>query len=374
MSVTASFAIDTFTLTYAAGAHGTITGTTPADGRLRRERHRGDRGARHRLPLREVERQRQTANPRTDTNVTADMSVTASFAIDTFTLTYTAGAHGTLTGDDPQTVNYGADGTAGHGVPDTGYHFVNWSDDTTANPRTDTNVTADMNVTRQLRHRHLHPDLHRRRPRLAHAATPHRPSPTAADGTAVTAVPDTGYHFVQWSDGSTANPRTDTNVTADLSVTRQLRHQHLHPRPTPPAPTARSPATPRRRAPTAADGTAVTAVPDTGYHFVELERRRQHRQPAHRHQRDGRHHRHGQLRHRHLHPDLHRRRRRHDQRHEPADRRLRRPTAPPSRPCRTPATTSSSWSDGAPTEPAHRHQRDGQHQRHAPASPSTPSP
>src|SRR5207249_307710 len=37
--------------------------------------------------------------------------------------------------------------------------------------------------------------------------------------TAVTAVADTGYHFINWSDTSTANPRTDTNVTANISVT-----------------------------------------------------------------------------------------------------------------------------------------------------------
>jgi hypothetical protein len=33
------------------------------------------------------------------------------------------------------------------------------------------------------------------------------------------AVPATGYHFVQWSDASTANPRTDTNVTGNITVT-----------------------------------------------------------------------------------------------------------------------------------------------------------
>ena len=42
---------------------------------------------------------------------------------------------------------------------------------------------------------------------------------SGANGNAVTALPDGGYHFVQWSDGSTANPRTDTNVTANVSVT-----------------------------------------------------------------------------------------------------------------------------------------------------------
>ena len=58
--------------------------------------------------------------PRTDTNVLADISVTANFAINTYTLTYTAGANGTITGTSPQTVNYGADGTAVTAVPTAG--------------------------------------------------------------------------------------------------------------------------------------------------------------------------------------------------------------------------------------------------------------
>ena len=50
-----------------------------------------------------MERRRQHRQPRTDTNVTADISVTASFAIDSFTLTYAAGAHGSISGDASQT-------------------------------------------------------------------------------------------------------------------------------------------------------------------------------------------------------------------------------------------------------------------------------
>ncbi len=88
-----------------------------------------------------------TANPRTDTNVTADVAVTANFAINTFTLSYTAGAGGSLTGETTQTVNYGEDGTPVGAVANTGYHFVNWNDGSTVNPRTDTNVTADVTVT-----------------------------------------------------------------------------------------------------------------------------------------------------------------------------------------------------------------------------------
>ena len=38
-------------------------------------------------------------------------------------------------------------------------------------------------------------------------------------GAPVLAVANAGYHFVSWSDGSTDNPRTDTNANANISVT-----------------------------------------------------------------------------------------------------------------------------------------------------------
>ena len=102
----------------------------------------------HRLPLRRLERRRQHGQPATDLNVTADVSVTASFAIDT-----------------------------------------------------------------------LHAHLRRRRPRHASAATPTDASTYGGDGTAVTAVPAAGYHFVKWSDDVRPPAATDPNVTADISVT-----------------------------------------------------------------------------------------------------------------------------------------------------------
>lgn len=43
-----------------------------------------------------------------------------------------------------------------------------------------------------------------------------------ANGEAVTAVANSGYTFTDWSDGSTANPRTDTAVSADISVTARF--------------------------------------------------------------------------------------------------------------------------------------------------------
>jgi len=64
-----------------------------------------------------------------------------------FTLTYTAGVNGTITGTTPQTVNYGANGTAVTAVPNAGYHFVQWSDGFLNTHRTDIGIDADLNVT-----------------------------------------------------------------------------------------------------------------------------------------------------------------------------------------------------------------------------------
>jgi hypothetical protein len=88
-----------------------------------------------------------TDNPRTETNVTSDTSVTANFEINTYTLTYTAGDHGSISGTTTQNVNHGGDGTAVEATPDEGYEFTQWSDSCTDNPRTDTSVTNNINVT-----------------------------------------------------------------------------------------------------------------------------------------------------------------------------------------------------------------------------------
>ena len=157
-------------------------------------------------------------NPRTDENVTADIDVTAAFAINTYTLAYAADDHGSVQGDASQTVEHGADGTQVTAVPDDGYSFKQWSDGSVENPRTDQNVTADIDVTATFEINTY---------TLAYAADDHgeiqgETSQTVehgADGTQVTAVPDDGYSFKQWSDGSVENPRTDQNVTADIDVT-----------------------------------------------------------------------------------------------------------------------------------------------------------
>ncbi|MHB1483430.1 MAG: InlB B-repeat-containing protein [Saccharofermentanales bacterium] len=159
-----------------------------------------------------------TQNPRTDTNVTADISVTANFAIDTFTLNYTAGEGGSLTGNTSQTVDYYLDGTAVTAVPDIGHHFVEWSDGSTDNPRTDTVVDYNVDVVAVFAPDTFYLDYADSNNGYLSGDT-YQEVEYMGDGTPVTAIADEYYHFTDWSDGSTNNPRTDYDITEDLYVT-----------------------------------------------------------------------------------------------------------------------------------------------------------
>ena len=266
LSVTANFAPDTFTLTYSAGAGGSITGVSPQtvaygeDGTL------------------------VTAVPntgfhfvdwsdgvltaaRTDLDITANLSVTANFAPDTFTLTYTAGAGGSITGVSPQTVAYGEDGTLVTAVPNTGLHFVDWSDGVLTAARTDLDIMANLSVTANFA-----PDTFT----LTYSAgvggsiTGVSPQTVAygEDGTLVTAVPNTGFHFVDWSDGVLTAARTDLDIMANLSVTANFAPDTFTLTYSAGAGGSINGVSPQTVA-YGEDGTLVTAVPNTGFHFVD---------------------------------------------------------------------------------------------------------
>ncbi|MGD0585589.1 MAG: hypothetical protein ABSA86_07405, partial [Oryzomonas sp.] len=82
-----------------------------------------------------------------DINESYDIATPASV-----TITFAAGPNGSLTGPTGQTIFYGGSATPETAVPSAGYHFVNWTGTngfvaTTANPLTVTNVTMDMAIT-----------------------------------------------------------------------------------------------------------------------------------------------------------------------------------------------------------------------------------
>ena len=88
-----------------------------------------------------------TENPRTDRDVQEDVNTTAEFTLNVYTLTYNAGEHGTIAENGTQQVKHGEDGKPVAAKANPGYHFVKWSDGVTENPRTDKQVTGDINVT-----------------------------------------------------------------------------------------------------------------------------------------------------------------------------------------------------------------------------------
>jgi len=212
-----------YTLTYTAGANGTVSGTNPqtvtqgADGS---EVTAVPATGYHFVNWSDS----STANPRTDASVSGNVTVTANFAINTYTLTYNAGA-GTLTGTSPQTVDYNTSGSAVTAVPPTGYHFTRWSDNVTANPRTDANVLANVSVTAQYAI-NTYTLTYTAGANGTISGTSPQMVNHGASGSQVTPVPATGYHFVNWSDSSTANPRTDTSVGANVSVTANFAINH----------------------------------------------------------------------------------------------------------------------------------------------------
>ena len=217
ITVTALFEINTYTLTYLAGANGAIDGPTP------QAVNHGSNGTAVTAVAAEGYHfvdwsDGRTDTPRTDTNVTGPLTVTANFVINTYPLTYLAGPNGSISGPAEQLVNHGGNGEAVTAAPAEGYHFVDWSDGRTDTPRTDTNVTGPLTVTANFAINTY---------TLAYLAGENGsisgPSPQtvpySGSGEAVTAVPASGYHFVNWSDGRTDNPRTDGPVTGDLTVT-----------------------------------------------------------------------------------------------------------------------------------------------------------
>jgi|GEM_PF-6876427 len=214
---------NTHTLTYTAGANGSLAGTPPISPQTVNHGASGTQVTA--VPVLHYHfvqwNDAVMTAARTDTNVTADIDVTASFAIDTYTLTYSAGLNGAITGISPQTVNYGANGTQVTATPAIHYHFVQWSDAVMTAARTDTNVTANINVTATFAI-DTHTLTYTAGANGSITGTPPISPQTVnhgANGTQVTATPALGYTFMKWSDNVMTAARTDTNVTANISVT-----------------------------------------------------------------------------------------------------------------------------------------------------------
>ena len=160
---------------------------------------------------------------RFESNVQQDWNINAIFElIPTYTLTYTAGKGGSISGQATQIVQQGKNGTEVEAKPNGGYKFVKWSDDLTTAKRIDKNVQKDLEIAAIFE---LIPTSALTYIAGDGGSIRGQASQTVQQGqsgTEVEAVPNAGYRFVKWSDGLTTAKRTDTNVTANMSVTAEF--------------------------------------------------------------------------------------------------------------------------------------------------------
>ena len=205
VTLTAEFAINVYTVTLSAD-NGTVTGAgeyehgqtanitaTPAEGYHFVKWSDGD------------------TNPTRTITVTDNVTLTAEFAINVYTVTLIA-ENGTVTGAGEY--EHGTEVTL-TATPNEGYHFVKWSDGETTPTRTIT-VTDNVTLTAEF------------------AINVYTVTLTSENGTVtgdgeynhgtevtLTATPNEGYHFVKWSDGDT-NPTRTITVTDNVTLTAEF--------------------------------------------------------------------------------------------------------------------------------------------------------
>lgn len=80
-------------------------------------------------------------------NVQPNSDTIAVWAGDNYVVIFAAGAHGSIIGDTNQTIASGGSTTPVYAAAASGYIFSAWSDSSTVNPRTLTNVTANTSLT-----------------------------------------------------------------------------------------------------------------------------------------------------------------------------------------------------------------------------------
>ncbi|MFN3712482.1 MAG: DUF1566 domain-containing protein [Alcanivoracaceae bacterium] len=204
---------------------------------------------------------------RTDRRLEDDLSAQARFERSSYSVSYTAGAGGTISGELNQTVLHGEPASTVTAQPNIGYTFAGWDDGVSSVSYTLNPVERDHAITAQ-----FNPIQYTVTYGAASGGgitgVTNQTVNHGASATQVTAVPDVGYVFTQWSDGVTTANRTDTNITSSTSLTAQfvvLNYTLTY--------TASAGGTIQGAAEQSVvhggSATAVTAVPNHGYRFVK---------------------------------------------------------------------------------------------------------
>ena len=230
-TISASFAIDTYTITSSAGANGSIS---PAGAQAVNWNGSSSftitPAANYHVADVLVDGASVGAvTSYTFNNVTADHTISASFAIDTYTITSSAGANGSISPAGAQAVNW--NGSSSFTItPAAHYHvadvLVDGASVGAVTSYTFNNVTADHTISASFAidtlHDHRDPGLHG-------AITPGTGSVDSGSSPTYTITPDTGYHIasltvdgtpqtVQGSWTFTTSPRTTASRPPSRSI------------------------------------------------------------------------------------------------------------------------------------------------------------
>ncbi|WP_216833241.1 InlB B-repeat-containing protein [Tenacibaculum finnmarkense] len=166
-----------------------------------------------------------TSETRTDI-ADADKEFTAEFVkvIEKFTVKYTAGNNGSITGDLTQTIEEGKATSEVKAIADAGYEFVKWSDNNTSETRTDI-ADADKEFTAEFVKTVVVVKNYTVKYTAGNNGTiTGNLAQTIEEGkvtSEVKAIADVGYEFVKWSDGNTSETRTDI-ADADKEFTAEF--------------------------------------------------------------------------------------------------------------------------------------------------------
>ncbi len=147
--------------------------------------------------------------------------VEARFERIKFGVEYKVSIGGHIDGEMKQTVNYGESAKPVTAVADEGYRFIGWSDGEENAERTDTDVLEDKSVSAQFEQITFGLTYEAGEGGSIAGAS----SQTVGyweQGEPVTAMPDHGYKFMQWSDGKTSATRTDDGLRRDTEITAEF--------------------------------------------------------------------------------------------------------------------------------------------------------
>ncbi|MCG8754034.1 InlB B-repeat-containing protein, partial [Tenacibaculum finnmarkense] len=219
--------VKNYTVKYTAGNNGTITGDltqTIEEGKTTSEvKAIADAGY-------EFVKWSDNNTSQTRTDIAdADKEFTAEFVktlvvVKNYTVKYTAGNNGTITGDLTQTIEEGKATSEVKAIANTGYEFVKWSDNNTSETRTDI-ADADKEFTAEFVKTVVVVKNYTVKYTAGNNGTiTGNLAQTIEEGkttSQVKAIANAGYKFVKWSDGNTSDTRTDI-ADADKEFTAEF--------------------------------------------------------------------------------------------------------------------------------------------------------